>query len=406
MEDIILKHALKNAFEHEGKAIAKAVISRVVGEKPEATKNMRKLSKEVEEVIEEVNKMGLDKQKKKLLEIWPDALEKKPEKPKELPKLPNAVKGKVVLRFAPNPNGPLHIGHTRQALLNWFYRNEYDGVYILRFDDTDPKTKPPLKEAYEWIIEDLEWLGVKPDKISYASDRLDIYKEHGENLLRRKGAYICTCDPEQWRELKNKKKACPCRELPIREQLKRWEKMFSDYKEGEAAYRVKTDIKHPNPAIRDWVAFKIVDKPNHPRATAKVWPLLNFASAIDDHLFGITHIIRGRDLDFTEIQQKYVYKYFKWDYPTTIVTGKIYLEGTALSTSKVLKGIKEKSYKGWDDPALGTLRALKKRGIYPETIQQIIFDLGVRKNNVNLVWENIKAMNNKIKAEKKLKETK
>src|SRR3989338_6910506 len=134
-------------------------------------------------------------------------------------------------------------------------------------------------------------------------------------------------------------------------------------KEGEAVARVKTDLKNKNPAVRDWPAFRIVDKSKHPFDTkTRVWPLLNFASAIDDYEFGITHIIRGIDLGVSDDRQKYLYDYFKWKYPETIYTGKLYVKGVK-STSETKKLIKEGKLEGWDDIRIGTLMALRRRGI-------------------------------------------
>jgi len=389
MKELILKWALKNAVDHEGKALSGFVINKVIGESPDLKKNMKKLAGEVEKVVKEVNKLELEEQRKKLLEMWPNALEKKIEE-KKLPELPGDT-SHVVLRFAPNPSGPMHIGHARTALLNWFYREKYNGKYILRFDDTDPKVKPPMKEAYGWIIKDHEWLGIKPDLILYCSDRFETYYDYAKKLIEMEKAYVCDCDAEEWRELKKREKACPCRELSAKENLARWKKMFSDYREGEAVLRIKTDLKHPNPAIRDWVAFKIVDNAKHPRVKAKVWPLLNFASLVDDRLFKVSHIIRGVDLAFTELQQKYVYGYFGWEYPKVVVNGKILLEGSVTSKSEILKGMAEGKYSGWDDPKLGTLMAFRKKGIRPEAIRKLMFDLGVRKNSMTLTWDNVMA---------------
>ncbi len=380
---------MKNAVDHDGTAVAGFVLNKVIGEEPELKKDMKKLAAEIDGVVKETNSMGQDEQRNRLLEIWPDALAKRIEE-RILPELPGDT-SHVVLRFAPNPSGPLHLGHARPALLNWFYKEKYRGKFILRFDDTDPKIKPPMKEAYVWILQDLKWLGIKPSLIVYASDRFNIYYEHAEKLIEMGKAYVCDCEAEHWRELKEKGKACPCRELSAKENLARWKKMFTDYHEGQAALRIKTDLKHPNPAIRDWVAFKIVDNAKHPRLKAKVWPLLNFASLIDDHLFDVSHIIRGVDLAFTELQQKYVYDYFGWDYPEVVVFGKVFLEGAPTSKSEISEGIKAGKYSGWDDPKLGTLKAFKKKGIKPEAIRKIMWDLGVRKNNLTLTWDNIMA---------------
>ena len=143
MKDLILKWALKNAVDHDGTAVTGFVLNKVIGEKPELRKDMKTLTAEVDKIVKEVNKTEHDEQKKELLEIWPDALAKKIEE-RKLPELPGDT-SHVVLRFAPNPSAPLHIGHARTALLNWFYKEKYRGKFILRFDDTDPKIKPPMK---------------------------------------------------------------------------------------------------------------------------------------------------------------------------------------------------------------------------------------------------------------------
>ncbi len=389
MKDLILKWALKNAIDHDGLAVTGFVLNKVIGEKPDLRKDMKKLAVEVDKTVKEVNRLPAGEQRESLLEIWPDALAKKIEE-RTLPELPGDT-SRVVVRFAPNPSAPLHIGHSRTILLNWFYKEKYNGKFILRFDDTDPKVKPPMKEAYQWIIDDMKWLGVKPDAIVYASDRLKIYYEHAEKLIKMEKSYVCDCETEHWRKLKEQGKACHCRTLDAKENLARWKKMFSGYREGGAALRIKTDLKHPNPAIRDWVAFKIVDNAKHPRVKAKVWPLLNFTSLVDDHLLKVSHIIRGVDLAFTELQQKYVYGYFKWDYPEVVVNGKVFLEGTPTSKSEILEGMKKGRYKGWDDPKLGTIMSFRKKGIKPEAIRKLMWDLGVRKNNLTLTWDNIMA---------------
>jgi len=127
MKDIILKWALKNAYEHEGKAQAGSVINGVIGEKPEWKADMRTLGKEVAAVIKEVNAMGAEAVEAKLRKSWPESFEKRDEERRGLPELPNATPGKVVMRMAPNPDGAVHIGNSRQILLNWFYVRKYKG---------------------------------------------------------------------------------------------------------------------------------------------------------------------------------------------------------------------------------------------------------------------------------------
>ena len=397
MKDIILKHALLNAQQYDGKASIGSVLGKVLAENPALKKDVPKVKAEIEKTVEQVNSWSLEKQKKELAKLG-DVSRPEKEQRVGLPLLDNAVKGKVVMRMAPNPNGPLHIGHVRPALLNDEYVKMYKGKFILRFDDTDPKGKRPMKEAYDWIRESLQWLGVKIHKETKASERLPVYYRYFEKLLEMGKAYICNCNPVHWRELKARGEACPCRDLSESSAGERWKEMLKDAEEGSMVARVKTDINHPDPAARDFAAFRIIDEPNHPVTKNKyrVWPMLDFASAIDDHEFGVTHIIRGVDLMISEIRQKFVYDYFGWDYPVTRTNGKLLVEGAVLSKSKILEGIRSGMYSGWDDPRLPTLSALKRRGFSAEAIRDYIVEVGANPINVILDWKALESHNRKV----------
>ncbi|MBL7147446.1 MAG: glutamate--tRNA ligase [Nanoarchaeota archaeon] len=392
MDDIILKHVLKNAVDYSGKANSKFVIGKILQEKPEYKKNIKNLICKIEKIIEDVNNLTLEEQKQKLSSF---KFKKIKIKKQEIPNLKNAKKGKVIMRFAPNPNGALSLGHCRQALWNWFFVKKYKGKFILRFDDTDPKIKVPLKQAYTWIQEDLKWLGIKIDKVIIQSSRLKIYYKYAEQLIKLGKAYICNCNIESWRDLVKQKKSCPCRNLNNKEQLKRWKLMFTSYKEGEAVLRIKTNLQDKNPALRDWPAFRIIDKGKHPLVKSKVWPLLNFASAIDDHELKITHILRGIDLKISDERQKYIYKYFNWKYPETIYTGMLSFSGIK-STSEIKKLIEEGKLTGWDDISLGTIKALRKRGFKSKAISNFIKSLGINKSEIRIDLKNLNAFNKEI----------
>lgn len=402
VEELIWKYALVNAYTHKGKANPKAVIGKVLGENPELRPKAKEIIPLVNEVVEKVNALSLEEQEAKLRELYPEFFEEKKTKKEEkkgLPPLPKAEKGKVVTRFAPNPDGAFHLGNARAAILSHEYARLYGGKFILRFDDTDPKVKRPEPKFYDWIKEDLEWLGFKVDEVHIASDRLEIYYEYAEKLIKMGKAYVCTCPPEKFRELRDKGIACPHRDEPVEVQLERWREMLNgEYREGEAVVRIKTDLKHPNPAVRDWPALRIIDNPDHPRVGDKyrVWPLYNFASAIDDHELGVTHIFRGQEHAENETRQRYVYEYLGWEYPVTVHHGRLSIEGVILSKSKTRKGIEEGKYLGWDDPRLGTIRALRRRGIRPEAIRELIIEVGLKRSDTTVSWDNLAAINRRI----------
>jgi len=124
----------------------------------------------------------------------------------------------------------------------------YDGKFILRYEDTSPDVKAPIPEMYDWIREDVEWLGVKVDELYYQSDRLEIYYRYTGKLLEMGAAYVCTCRASDFKEYYTSKEACPCRDQPPEIHLRRWNMMLNGpFKKGDAVVRIKTDLKHPKP---------------------------------------------------------------------------------------------------------------------------------------------------------------
>lgn len=403
LKEDIRKTALLNAIKHEGKAQTGSVIGKILGEKPDLRSKIKEISTLVNKIVKEVNTLSFDKQKSIVEENWPEALVKeKVEKEKHLPPLPNVDKYRqVVTRFSPNPDCVLHLGSARAIILCHEYVHMYKGKFILRFEDTDPKIKRPLLEFYDRIREDLAWLGCKPNEEHIQSDRIPIYYEYAEKLLKAGNAYVCTCQPEIFREKALASKSCDCRSLPIEEHLARWRRMQQGgYSEGEAVLRVKTDLNHPNPAVRDWPAARVIDakKYPHPRVGSKyhVWPLYNLACGIDDHLLGVTHIIRGKEHLTNQVRQEYMYKHLGWKYPEAIHYGRLKITGAYLSKSKIVQGIREGMFKDWDDPRLATFAALRRRGITPEAIKKMIIDIGPKTQDLVLSWENLYAYNRKI----------
>ena len=396
IETTIKKYALQNAVFFKGKANPKAVVGKILGEFPEYRPKSAEIIPVIEGIVNEVNSMGLDEQTKLLQEMDSSLLVKeKKERKYELPDLKN-VDGKVVMRIAPGPSGPLHIGHTRVSILNDEYVKRYGGDLVLRFEDTNPEKIDP--EAYDMIPEDLDWLGVKCNKSFIQSERFDIYYDHTKKLLEMGAAYVCTCNGDHWRELKEKKQACPCRDLPVETQMERYDKFLAgDYADGEAVVVIKTDIAHPNPAIRDFVALRLVRTP-HPRTGDKyiAYPMMNFSTAVDDHLMGMTHVIRGKDHLNNTFRQEYVFNYFGWKKPEYYHYGLVNIPDTVLKTSIIKKSIQDGEYSGWDDVRTGTVRALERRGIRPEAIRRYWVESGIKSVDIEFSWQNLYGMNRDI----------
>ena len=380
MKDIILKYALKNALEFSGKVNKNVVLGAVLRDNPALKKDVPKLLTEIESVIKEVETFSPVKIKKDLQKLAPELLQEKKEEMQEGPlkPLPNAAKGKVVVRIAPSPSGPLHIGHAYGASLNYEYAKMYGGRLILRIEDTNAETI--YLPAYEMIKNDILWLcdHSKMVEVVIQSSRLGVYYDFAEKLILNGKVYVCTCDADKWREWKNQGKACACRLLSTKENQQRYAKMFSGYAEGEAVLRLKTNIKDKNPAMRDFAIMRIVEH-THPKTgkEQRVWPLMVFSVAVDDHELGITHVLNGKDQADNAEKEKIIMGYLGWKSPEYKHWGMINFEGFEVSKTKTKLAIEQKQYTGWDDLRLPFLPALRRRGYQPQAFRRFAIEMGL-----------------------------
>jgi len=405
VEEAAEVNALYNAVKHGGDAQVGAIMGPLMGEYPEFREYGDAVAGVVAPVVERVNDMDREEQRQRLGEIAPDRLEELEREDDEdehpLPDLPNAQQGAVRMRVAPNPNSPWHIGHARMAAVVGTYKDRYDGEFVCRFDDTDPETKRPDLDAYDAILEAIEYLGFDPDDVIKASDRVETYYEHARNLIDAGGAYTCSCPGEEFSELKNAGEPCPHRDTDTETVHEEFSAMVEgEYDAGEMVLRVRTDIEHKNPALRDWVAFRMVDTP-HPREEAagyRCWPMLDFQSGVDDHLTGVTHIIRGIDLQDSAKRQGFVYEYFDWEYPEVVHWGHVEVDeyDVPLSSSTIVERIEDGELDGWDDPRAPTVASLRRRGIRGQAIVAAMVELGTSTSNVDLAMSSVYATNREL----------
>ena len=389
------RHALMNALLHDGEADVGAVMGPLMAENEAFRAEGDAVAGVVAPVVSQVNSLDSDEQRDELAEIDPDAIDEieaddDDREDEALPPLPNVEDyDEVRMRLAPNPNAPYHLGHARMPAVIGTYKDRYDGWMLCRFDDTDPETKRPDLEAYDRILEDVEYLGFEPDAVLKASDRLEIYYDHARQLIDAGGAYTCSCPAETFSELKNAGEACPHRDIAKERVHEEFERMVNgEYASGEMVLRVRSDLEQANPAVRDWVAFRMVDTP-HPReeaASYRCWPLLDFQSAIDDHLTEVSHIIRGIDLQDSAKRQRYLYEYLDWTYPEVIHWGRVQVDeyDVPLSASTIRELIEGGELDGWDDPRAPTIASLRRRGITGEAITEAMVELGTSTSSAEL----------------------
>jgi len=404
----IRKQALINAVIHNGKADSKAVIKKLLASFSEFKKVLADETKRkevlniVDEIVKNVNLYSLDEQEKILKDEFNVTIQdlkiEQAKKTREgLPPLPKVDEfKKVITRFAPAPSGALHIGQIlRAAFINFLYAKEYNGKFIIRIEDTDPRRVK--KPYYDWILEDLKDLGIEWDEVVYESDHFEIYYEFTRKLFETHKAYVCTCSPEEFQKYKEKKKPCPHRETM--DKVEYWEKMLNgEYREGEAVVRLKTKMDHPNPAVRDPPLLRIIDSFPHPRTGYKyhVYPLYNFAVVIEDHISEITHVIRGKEHQTNEEIQNEIYSAFGWKPPIFIEYGMIQLPEAKIHKRHIRSKLREGKLEGWDDVSLPTVRAFLRRGIHPETFKTLSLLVGLSKSDITLDYENIYSHNRQI----------
>jgi glutamyl-tRNA synthetase len=398
MKDLILKYSLINAIEHEGMADMQAVLGKIIAEKPEMKEKIGEIVPEIKRIIEMVNSLNVGEQKKRLDKLG-IVIEKKEIEETALPELHNAVKGKVVMRFAPFPSGPLHIGNTRTLIMNDEYAKKYNGKLLLVIDDTiGSKEKFILPEAYKMIKDGVNWLGVKYYKTIYKSDRIKIFYSVAQELIKKDAAYVCKCNMETLRKNRYEGVECKHRSQTVKENLKKFDKMLKGkYGEGKATLRLKTDMKDPDPAFRDRVLMRIAIR-KHPRVgnKYKVWPTLEFSWAVDNHMLGITHVLRGKDLMIEDRMEEFIWNIMGWNKIEIVHHGMLKLEGLKLSKTESRIEIEKKKYSGWDDPRTWSLQSLEKRGMQPEAIRKFCIKMGMSLSDVSVPLDILYAENRKL----------
>ncbi len=405
LQEYILKMVLENAVKYDGTPQVKSVMGAIMGSRADLRSRASEVKQLVQETVDDVSKMSVETQRSELKRVSPESLiEEETSEPeeKEMPELPNREKwDSIVMRLAPFPSGPLHIGNARMVILNDHYVKHYGGKLILVFDDTIGSAEKQVEpEAFDLIPEGLEYLGVKWHETVYKSDRMDLFYDYAVDLIKKEEAYVCDCDAGVWR---NKHKVlgipCSCRGLSLDENLERWEKMLDgSYEEKEAAVRLKTGMDDPDPAMRDHVILRISET-DHPRVGTKyrVWPLLEYSWGIDDHELGVTHIIRGKDLVKEGKIEQHIWNIYEWKHPELIYYGRLKFQDATLSKSKSRKEVMSGMYSGWEDPRTWSIQSLERRGIHPDAVRKAMLDLGLSIVDISISMKSVYSENRKLR---------
>lgn len=301
---------------------------------------------------------------------------------------------KIRTRFPPEPNGFLHIGHSKAIAVNFGFARYHGGECILRFDDTNPAGE---EERYYNAIRDIvAWLGFKPVRETNASDNFERLYELAEELIKRDGAYVCHCTKAEVKAQRGEGEggqrggqrfACSHRTRPIEESLTEFRAMRDGkYKAGEAALRMKQDLEDPNPQMWDLFAWRIPesDKEHHHAKGLKCFPTYDFAHCLCDSIEGITHSLCTTEFELSRVSYEWLNDKLDVYRPMQREYGRLNITGTVLSKRKIIQLVKEGHVRDWDDPRLYTLIALRRRGVPPGAILSFVNELGVTKAVTNV----------------------
>ena len=292
---------------------------------------------------------------------------------------------RVHTRFPPEPNGYLHIGHLKAIYINSAVAARYNGLFNLRYDDTNPAKEDD--EYVKAIYEDLCWLGATPTGgVFFGSDYFDKCYEFAVKLIKAGKAYVCSLTGEQIRQyrgtLTQPGTDSPYRNRSIEENLDLFERMKNgEFENGEHVLRAKIDMASPNLNMRDPVIYKIAHTTHHRQGDKWcIYPLYDFAHPIQDALEGITHSLCSLEFENHRPLYEWVVDNIGFEHPPKQREfAKLYLSNTVLSKRFLKSLIDEGLVDGWDDPRMPTICAMRRRGYTPTSLMAFAKSVGVSK---------------------------
>ncbi|CAO1612529.1 unnamed protein product [Jaminaea pallidilutea] len=295
----------------------------------------------------------------------------------------DATKGRVFTRFPPEPNGYLHIGHTKAIAIDFGFARFHKGLCYLRFDDTNPEAEEGV--YFDSILETVRWLGYEPWKITYSSDYFQQLYETAIALIKRGKAYVDHSTPaeikaERGGEERGPRKASQWRDRPVEDSLRDFEDMKNGkYQKGTATLRMKQDILgNGNPQMWDLIAYRVVDSHHHRTGDRwKIYPTYDFTHCLVDSFENISHSLCTTEFVLSRESYEWLCDAVEVYKPRQYEFGRLNLEGTITSKRKIKALVEGGHVKDWDDPRLFTVIAIRRRGVPPGAILAFVNQLGV-----------------------------
>ncbi len=294
----------------------------------------------------------------------------------------------VVTRFPPEPNGYAHLGHTFACNLNYSLAADYNGIWVLRMDDTNPETEK--LEYVKAITQDLEWMGWKTE-VKFASDDFEVMFECAVQLIEKGLAYVESVSSDEMAKLRGTVDKAgtpsPFRGRSVSENLDLFSRMRrGEFLNGKHVLRAKIDLANPNMKLRDPPLYRIMHTEHYRQGKNWcIYPLYDYAQALNDAINGVTHSLCS--LEFVDSRAIYDWILENVQHPALksrpyqYEFGRRSLEYTVVSKRKLRKLIESGSVAGWDDPRMPTIAAQRRRGITPDAIRAFASGIGVSRTN-------------------------
>lgn len=299
--------------------------------------------------------------------------------------LKNGLCARVLTRFPPEPNGFLHLGHAKAALLNFGLAKAFDGCCFLRMDDTNPEHES--SEYIEAIERDVRWLGCVWDgNVRHTSDYFGQLYDYALQLINANLAYVCSLSADEIRAsrgtLTQAGTNSPYRERDVAENIDYFERMRAgEYADGAHVLRAKIDMSAANLNMRDPVLYRIRHAV-HPRAGKQwcIYPTYDFSHCLSDAIEGISHSLCTLEFEDHRPLYDWLLQVLKISNPPQqIEFARLNMEATVMSKRQLQTLLDTGAARGWDDPRLPTLSGLRRRGCPAAAIRDFCESIGIAK---------------------------
>ncbi|MDO8684990.1 MAG: glutamine--tRNA ligase/YqeY domain fusion protein [Armatimonadota bacterium] len=290
----------------------------------------------------------------------------------------------VHTRFPPEPNAYLHIGHAKAIWIDYGIAQDFNGLFNLRFDDTNPTKEE--QEFVDAIIEDVRWVGANwGDRLFFASDYFEQMYEWAIDLIKKGKAYICDLSAEEVSKtrgtLTEPGTESPYRNRSVEENLNLFQRMCAgEFADGACTLRAKIDMASGNFNMRDPVMYRILHSEHH-RQGGKwcIYPMYDWAHGLEDSIEGITHSLCSLEYENHRPLYDWYLDQLGIYHPRQIEFARLNMTYTVMSKRRFIELVNGGHVRGYDDPRLPTLAGLRRRGYTPEAIHEFCKRIGVAK---------------------------